>query len=38
MTSYEQNEVTEVQAHGNVFEDIIIREFTGMSKNEYDKL
>lgn len=38
MTSYEQNKVTEVQAHGNVFEDIIIREFTGMSKNEYDKL
>jgi len=38
MTSYEQNEVTEVQAHGNVFEDIIIRELTGMSKNEYDKL
>jgi len=38
MTSYEQNEVTEVQAHGNVFEDILIREFSGMSKNEYDKL
>lgn len=38
MTSYEKNKVTEVQAHGNVFEDIIIREFTNMSKKEYDKL
>ena len=38
MTSYEQNKVTEVQVHGNVFEDIIIREFTGISKKEYDKL
>lgn len=30
--------MAEVQAHGNVFEDIIIREFTGLSKKEYDNL
>jgi hypothetical protein len=28
----------EVQAHGNKFEDLKIRELTGLSKKEYDKL
>ena len=28
----------EVQAHGNKYEDIKIRELTGLSKKEYDKL
>lgn len=28
----------EVQAHGNAFEDIKIKELTGLSKKEYDKL
>ena len=28
----------EVQAHGNLFEDIKTREITGLSKEEYDKL
>ena len=28
----------EVQAHGNIYEDIKIRELTGLSKKEYDKL
>jgi len=28
----------EVQAHGNIFEDIIIRKLTGKSKKEYDAL
>jgi len=30
--------MSEVQAHGNAFEDLKIRELTGLSKNEYDKL
>ena len=30
--------MAEVQAHGNAFEDIKIKELTGLSKNEYDKL
>jgi hypothetical protein len=30
--------MTEVQAHGNFFEDIKIKELTGLSKNQYDKL
>lgn len=30
--------MSEVQAHGNAFEDIKIRELTGLSKIEYDKL
>jgi hypothetical protein len=30
--------MAEVQAHGNSFEDMIIRERTGLSKEEYDKL
>jgi hypothetical protein len=30
--------MSEVQAHGNKFEDIIIRQRTGLSKKEYDKL
>lgn len=30
--------MTEVQAHGNSFEDMIIREQTGLSKQDYDKL
>ena len=28
----------EVQAHGNYFEDIKIRELTGFSKDEYDSM
>ena len=28
----------EVQAHGNLFEDVKTREITGLSKDEYDKL
>ena len=28
----------EVQAHGNLFEDIKTREITGLGKEEYDKL
>ena len=28
----------EVQAHGNIFEDIIIKKLTGKSKKEYDAL
>jgi len=28
----------EVQAHGNVYEDCVIRERTGMSKEQYDEL
>ena len=28
----------EVQAHGNLFEDVKTREITGLSKEEYDKL
>ena len=28
----------EVQAHGNIYEDIKIRELTGLGKKEYDKL
>tara|TARA_B100000401_G_scaffold16078_1_gene9883 strand:- start:71 stop:667 length:597 start_codon:yes stop_codon:yes gene_type:complete len=28
----------EVQAHGNIFEDIKTRELTGLGKKEYDKL
>ena len=28
----------EVQAHGNAYEDRVIRERTGMSKKEYDGL
>ena len=30
--------MAEVQAHGNTFEDIIIRKLTGKSKKEYDAL
>ena len=30
--------MAEVQAHGNKFEDLIIRQRTGVSKKEYDKL
>ena len=30
--------MAEVQAHGNIFEDIKIRELTGFGKKEYDKL
>ena len=30
--------MAEVQAHGNIFEDIKIRELTGLGKKEYDKL
>lgn len=30
--------MAEVQAHGNAFEDIKIRELTGLSKEEYDRL
>jgi len=30
--------VTEVQQHGNAFEDLKIRELSGLSKTEYDKL
>jgi len=30
--------MAEVQQHGNAFEDLKIRELTGISKNEYDKL
>lgn len=30
--------MTEVQHHGNAFEDIKMRELTGISKDEYDKL
>jgi len=30
--------MSEVQAHGNAFEDLKIKELTGLSKNEYDKL
>lgn len=30
--------MSEVQAHGNVFEDIKIQEHTGLTKKEYDKL
>jgi len=30
--------MAEVQQHGNTFEDLKIRELTGISKNEYDKL
>ena len=28
--------MAEVQAHGNYFEDLKIRELTGYSKEEYD--
>ena len=28
----------EVQAHGIVFEDLKIKQLTGLSKKEYDKL
>ena len=28
----------EVQAHGNLFEDVKTREITGLGKEEYDKL
>tara|TARA_B100000424_G_scaffold257555_1_gene238597 strand:+ start:2417 stop:3067 length:651 start_codon:yes stop_codon:yes gene_type:complete len=31
-------EIMEVQAHGNYFEDIKIRELTGFSKDEYDSM
>ena len=30
--------MAEVQAHGNIFEDIIIKKLTGKSKKEYDAL
>lgn len=30
--------MSEVQAHGNAYEDLKIRELTGLSKNEYDNL
>jgi len=30
--------MSEVQAHGNKYEDLVIRERTGLSKKEYDKL
>ena len=30
--------MSEVQSHGNAFEDLKIKELTGLSKNEYDKL
>src|SRR5210317_1429023 len=30
--------MTEVQYHGNIFEDLKIRELTGLSKFDYDKL
>lgn len=30
--------MTEVQSHGNTFEDIKIKELTGLTKKEYDKL
>jgi len=30
--------MSEVQAHGNIFEDVIIQQRTGLSKKEYDKL
>ena len=30
--------MAEVQQHGNTFEDIIIKRFTGKSKKEYDAL
>ena len=30
--------MTEVQQHGNAFEDLKIRELSGLSKTEYDKL
>lgn len=30
--------MAEVQAHGNKFEDLKIKELTGLSKEEYDKL
>lgn len=30
--------MAEVQHHGNTYEDIKIREYTGLSKKEYDKL
>lgn len=30
--------MSEVQAHGNAFEDLKIQELTGLTKSEYDKL
>jgi hypothetical protein len=30
--------MSEVQAHGNIFEDQVIRQVTGISKNDYQKL
>jgi len=30
--------MSEVQAHGNIFEDVIIQQRTGLSKKEYDEL
>lgn len=30
--------MSEVQQHGNKYEDVVIRERTGLSKNEYDAL